>query len=75
METIDLLDPSQIGGRLRNSAVEALMLLSNKIQQAKQIRWKTSILFLDIKGAFEHVAIDKLLGSMKRKKLALNLIS
>ena len=74
-ETTDLLDHSQIGGRLRKSAVDAAMLLTNKIQQAKQVKWKTSTLFLDIKGAFDHVAMDKLLGTMQRLRLAPNLVS
>lgn len=74
-ETTDLLDPTKIGGRLRKSAVDAAILLTDKIKQAKQVRRKTSTLFLDIKSAFDHVAMNKLLKTMKRQRLAPSLIS
>lgn len=74
-ETTDLLHPSQIGGRLRKSAVDAALLLTDEIQSQKQHNRKTTTLLLDIKGAFDHVAKDQLIGTMKDLGLPLSLLS
>ena len=74
-ETTDLLHSSQIGGRLRKSAVDAALLLTDEIQSQKQHNRKTTTLFLDIKGAFDHVAKDQLLGTMKDLGLPVSLLS
>ena len=55
-EVTHLLYPSQIGGRRSKSAVDAAVLLVDKIQDQKQIGRTTTTLFLDIKGAFDHVS-------------------
>ncbi|KAI0991286.1 hypothetical protein K3495_g16901, partial [Podosphaera aphanis] len=55
-ETTNLLDPSQIGGRLKKSAVDACILLQANVEAEKMARRKTTTLFLDIKGAFDHVS-------------------
>ncbi len=55
-KTTHLLYYTQIGGRLRKSAIDAALLLANKVEQNYQISLKTSTLFLDVKRAFDHVA-------------------
>lgn len=74
-ESTDLLDKSQIGGRLRKSAIDATLLLTNEIQANKRLHRKTSTLFLDVKGAFDHVAKNKLLDIMKNRNLPASLLS
>src|SRR5271156_3885936 len=54
-ETTPLLHPTQIGGRLRKSAVDAALLLTNEVESNRRLKRKTTTLFLDIKGAFDHV--------------------
>ena len=58
--TSDLLYHDQIGGRKQRSAVDAVLSLVYNIQLAKSKRLVTSALFLDVKGAFDHVSSGKL---------------
>jgi hypothetical protein len=74
-ETTHLLHPTQIGGRLRKSAIDAALLLANEVEQNHQIGLKTSTLFLDVKGAFDHVAKNQLLAILKQLRLPLSLIT
>lgn len=74
-ETSNLLDPSQIRGRLKKSAIDATLLLTNKVQENRRVGRKTSVLFLDIKSAFNHVADEQLLAIMARIGLPVNLLS
>ena len=74
-ETTSLLDRSQIGGRMTMSAVDAAMLLTTEIQTNKQYGLTTSAVFLDVKGAFDHVSLNQLLGTMKEQHLPFNLIT
>ena len=60
-ETTDLLNSTQIGGRLQKSAIDAAMALTHDIQIGKNKKQITSCLFMDIKGAFDHVSINQLL--------------
>lgn len=55
-ETTELLHPSQICGRLKKSAIDTALLLTNEVEINKQLNKITSSLFLDVKGAFDHVA-------------------
>ena len=57
--TTGLLHPSQVGGRLKNSAIDAVLALQH--QAKKDTTLTTSAVFLDIKGAFDHVSINRLL--------------
>ena len=74
-EVTHLLHPSQIGGRRSKSAVNAAVLLVDKIQDQKQIGRITTTLFLDIKGAFDHVSQNQLLGVLQRLGLPISLIA
>src|SRR5207244_10495446 len=55
-----LLQKLQIGGRKQKSAIDAAMMLTHFIQSAKWRKEATSVLFLDVQGAFDHVALHQL---------------
>lgn len=74
-EISHLLDPTQIGGRLKNSAIDAALLLTNEVEANKLFNLRASVLFLGFKGTFDHVALHQLLGIFKKLRLSLNLIS
>jgi len=60
-ETEELLHTEQMGGRLGRSAVGAVMALVDDVQQAKCNGKVFSALFVDVKGAFDHVSRIQLL--------------
>lgn len=72
--TTDLLYHDQIGGRKQRSAIDAVMSLVHDIQAAKSNKLITSALFLDIKGAFDHVSANKLLKICQKLGLPKSLI-
>ena len=55
-ETTNPLHPTQIGGRLKKPAVDAALLLMSEVETSRRLKCKTTTLFLDSKGAFDHVA-------------------
>ncbi len=59
--TTNLLADSQIGGRVQNSALDTAMALMHEIESNQKKKEITSALFLDIKGAFDHVSRNRLL--------------
>ncbi|OXV05133.1 hypothetical protein Egran_07099 [Elaphomyces granulatus] len=78
--TSSLLHSSQLGGRKQRSAIDTALLLVHHIEQQRLSRKVassaiTTTLFLDIKGAFDHVSRDKLLGVLERLSLPRALIS
>ena len=70
----DLLYYDQIGGRKGRSAIDTVLSLIHDIQMAKNAGNKTSILFIDIKGAFDHVLKNQMLRICIRLGLPRNLI-
>ena len=50
-----------MGGRLYKSAINTALLLQNEVESNKSYKLKTSTLFLDVKGAFDHVSKNRLL--------------
>jgi hypothetical protein len=60
-EITDLLHYMQIGGRKGKSAIDVAIILMYEIQRNKSANEITSVLFMDIKGAFDHVSLDQLL--------------
>jgi hypothetical protein len=48
-KTTNLLSKTQIGRRLKKSAIDAALLLTNEIKRNKKRNWKTSTVFLDVK--------------------------
>ena len=57
-ESTDLLNFDQMGGRRQKSAIDAILSLVHDIQLAKHEKQVTSILFMNIKGAFDHVSVN-----------------
>ena len=74
-ETTTLLHPSQIGSRLRKSAIDTTLLLQNQVEVNKANKLKTSTLFLDVKGAFDYVSKNRLIEILASLKLPISLIS
>jgi Reverse transcriptase (RNA-dependent DNA polymerase)/Endonuclease-reverse transcriptase len=74
-ETSPLLHHSQIGGRLKKSAIDAALLLTNEVELNRLVKRKTSTLFLDVKGAFDHVAKNQLLVILQKLRLPISLIA
>jgi len=73
-ETTNLLHKSQIGGRLSKSAIDTALLIQTEVEQNKANKLKTSTLFLDVKGAFDHVSKNRLLETLQSLKLPLSLL-
>jgi len=74
-ETTTLLYPSQLGGRQKKSAIDTALLLTTEVEANKRLKKKSTALFLDIKGAFDHVAKNQLLASLKYLRLPGSLIA
>lgn len=74
-ETTNLIHKTQMGGRRNKSAIDAALLLTNEIQRNKKRGWKTSTLFMDVKGAYDHVAKYRLYTILQQLQLPINLIS
>lgn len=74
-ETTNLLDPSQIGGRLMKSAIDAALLLRNEVETNKAWKLKVTSLFVDVKGAYDHVARQRLFKILLDLRLPPALIS
>lgn len=72
--TTNLLHNSQIDSRLKKSAIDAALLLKNEIEVNKANKLKTTTLFLDIKGAFDHVSRNRLICILVMLELPLSLI-
>jgi ribonuclease HI len=69
-----LLYHDQLGGRKQYSAIDAVMSLIHDIQINKNEKLVTSILFMDIKGAFDHVSANRLIKICIELGLPKNLI-
>src|SRR5204863_1124355 len=72
-ETSDLLDSDQMGGRRQKSAIDAVMTLIHDIQLAKHENRVTSVLFMNIKEAYDHVSANHLLKICQKLKLSKSL--
>ena len=75
METTTLLHPTQIGGRQKKSAIDAALVLLNEVETNKRLKRKTTTLFLDVKGAYNHVARNQLLKILQKLRLLIPLVS
>ena len=60
-EHSNLLHNEQMGGRKNRSAIDASLCLLHDIQTAKNSKNVFSCLFLDVKGAFNHVSTERLI--------------
>ena len=70
-----LLHNSQMGGRKKKSAVDTAMLLTDFVERNKANHQKSSVVFLDVKGAFDHVAKERLLQTMDSLGLPQSIIN
>ena len=59
--TTNIIHFDQMGSRKQISAIDAVMTLVHDIQLAKHEKKDTSVLFMDVKGAYDHVSANQLL--------------
>jgi len=59
--TSNIIHFDQMGSRKQISAIDAVMSLVHDIQLAKHDNEDTSVLFMDVKGAYDHVSANQLL--------------
>ena len=64
-----------MGGRPKRSAVDTAMLLTDFVERKKAKGHKTSAVFLDIKGAFDHIQRLRLLQILVQKRLPYAIVS
>src|SRR5436189_6287358 len=69
-ETFDLLDSDQMSDRRQKSAIDAVMTLIHDIQLARHENRVTSVLFMNIKEAYDHVSANNLLKICQKLKLS-----
>jgi ribonuclease HI len=70
----DLLYHDQMGGRPKRSAIDTVLSLVHDIQMAKNNKEIVSVLFIDVKGAFDHVSKNQMLRICTKLGLPLCLI-
>lgn len=70
-----LLHDSQMGGRRKKSAVDIAILLTDFVERNKANSQNSSVVFLDVKGAFDHVAKGRLLQTMQSLSLPQSIIN
>ena len=70
----ELLYHDQMGSRPKKSALDSVLSLVHDIQLAKHQKKKTSTIFLDVKGAFDHVSVYQLLRICNKLGLPKSLI-
>lgn len=73
-DTGPLLHDSQMGGRTKRSAVDTALLLTDYVERNRAKGKKTSVAFLDVKGAFDHVAKNRLLRTLIKLRLPHSII-
>ncbi|KAL5596464.1 uncharacterized protein BROUX77_007148 [Berkeleyomyces rouxiae] len=66
-----LLDDTQLGGRKQRSAMDAALVYVSHLQKVKEMKLVPSTLFLDVKGAFDHVSKPCLMRSLRELGLPL----
>jgi hypothetical protein len=64
-EKLGILQNNHFGGRPGRSTVDSIHLLVKMIKDAWRKQQIASVLFLDVKGAFPSVAIDRMVHEMK----------
>ena len=74
-EVTNMIHPTQIGGRSQKSAIDASLLLYNNVQEQRKRGLVTSTVFVDVKGAFDHVSCNRLLTVLSQLGFPLSLIS
>ena len=69
-----LLPPLHFGGRPARTTNNALHYVTHKIKDLWRKKQVTSVLFLDIEGAFPNVVNEKLIANMKRRKVPTKIV-
>ena len=64
-----------LGGRRTKSAIHTALLIYHQVQEEKLANRAVTTVFLDIKGAFDHVAKNQLLSILARLGLPVSLMS
>ena len=72
-EISDFLDTDQIDDRRQKSAIDAVLSLVHDIQLAKHEKKVTSVLFMNIKEAYDHVSVNHLLKICQKLELSKSL--
>ena len=75
VEKHQLLYRDQVGGRPQRSAVDAVMALVHHVESANRQNLVASALFMDVKGAFDHVSSRRLQVTMTELGLPTPLIA
>ncbi|ODM18159.1 hypothetical protein SI65_06030 [Aspergillus cristatus] len=63
-ETMGVLHPGQMGGRKQRSAIDAVACLIQNTHEAWKLQQLIGALFLDVKGAFDHVNPSRLIARL-----------
>lgn len=63
-EKFSKLHPSQIGGRKEKLAIDAVAVLVHTVQESWEEKKLAAALFIDVKGAFDHISKGQLLKQM-----------
>lgn len=74
-EVSNLLNPTQIGGRQHKSAIDAAIILTDMALQERMVNRILTALLMDVKGAFDFVAMNQLLQILFDLGLPLSLIT
>ena len=72
-ELTDLLDSDQIDNRRQKSVIDAVLSLVHNIQLVKHEKKVTSVLFMDIKKAFDHISGNQILKICQKLQLSKSL--
>ena len=63
-ETMGILHPGQMGSRKQRSAIDAVACLIQNTHEAWKLQQLMGALFLDVKGAFDHVNPSRLIARL-----------
>ncbi len=63
-EKYSKLHPGQMGGRKERSAIDAVATLVHTVQEEWEEKKLAAALFMDVKGAFDHVSRGQLITRM-----------
>ena len=69
------MNSDQISGRKFKAVVDAVLNLTHDVQHAFNTKQVTLYLFLDVKGAFNHVLKNQLLQNLYKLNLPKSLIN
>ena len=63
-ETMGVLHPGQMGSRKQRSAIDAVACLIQNTHEAWKLQQLVGVLFLDVKGALDHVNPSRLIARL-----------